>query len=1031
MTFRLQTFGQPALFGTTSSAADSEKLLGPGKPLALLAFCCSVRDREHSRDYLATLLWSDSDATRGRQNLRQTMWRLRSVIGDALLATEDAVTGISNAVIADRDEFIAAVHRNDSAAALAIYHGAFLLGLSVPGGDEFEDWAANERRHLEDSLIRVVAAHAKGLVEHGRVASARDMIEQLLKRMPDNFDAHHIALELMLQMSDAGSALILADSLERIARAQERSTPAIETLISRARKRVQESVRETETLSLDLVGREEVFSAVMDSWARARSGTTTAVSLTGAPGIGKTRLLTALTQRCRSKGAIAVFVKANQGERDVTLAFAAAIARALATRPGAAGISMASARELVALDPALGSHFAAAPFGVEPSDNIRTKALAILDLLGAICEHQPLALMLDDLHWADAATRQVISLVIARAADFPLMIVVAFRGHAQPVSRDSVVNFPLLPLRDDEIVDAIRSTGKWPEHADANAFVNALANVCQGVPFAIVERLGLVSDQGLIVYSEGSWNAHDWLNAAALVSVAAPVDQRIESCTALERRVLLAIAVAGLPQTEAHLRRVLQGGFATQVAKIRDLVQPDVSTALAALEVRGLVVRINELWVPVHDVIAERLLELSTIAERSKVHLELAHIAAAGELRMAAVALRHYIAADHDEYASREFRRVVRYQRSIGDSRSARDILQQLGVDRISDERRRKLLSGVSLISRQGNIRARWVVAPLLVACTILAAIITTMLRQPQLIVSQAPMTTFPASVFSARTLRTMPSVAISVASELAAVAGGVVHVRAVDSETRIVAGDSARIHDGVALFNTLRFESTKPVVRLQFAADGYAATTLTVTNPITSDFRGLDESARLRLVGGTLNGTNLSAGASQIRVRAAAPINGFVQAEYSTHWPTATVWLSMTPTWGQPKLVGADITPIMTPVRREVADVPVRLQAPTVPGHYWIIFVIDAEDSGGYALSRTNWTVGHPIWTAGNEIARLSDAAIRRANEDGFVNTQVTYLRDWDVRSTRCEPLNVERELPLKLCARSTGLFGVEIIVE
>jgi len=666
VTFRLQTLGQPALFSSANPATESDRLLGPGKPLALLAFCCSVREREHPRDYLTTLLWSDSDATRARQNLRQTMWRIRRIIGEAFQATEDAVVGISDAVSVDRDAFVAAVHSNDAVAALAIYKGAFLLGMSIPGGDEFEDWAANERRHLEESLVRVVTAHAKDLIANGRTASARDVLEQLLKRTPGNVDAHRVALELTLQLSDVANSLLLADALELIARSQERETPAIQALITRARKPTEAIAHPADVLTLDLVGREEVFGAVMNAWTRARGGVTTAVSLTGAPGIGKTRLLTALAQRCRSKGAISVVVKANQGERD-----------------------------------------------------------------------------------------------------------------------------------------------------------------------------------------------------------------------------------------------------------------------------------------------------------------------------------------------------------------------------RLSADRTQQILTSVSLWSRQGKVRARWLVGPLAAVCLVLAAIALKVTQKPQLIVSQAPMTTFPVTSLASKTLRTMPSVAIAVDQVLAGESGRMVHVRAMSAGTRIVAGDSAHVVGGVALFNTLRFESDEKVVRLLFETPGFSSATLAVTNPIIAGNRGLDESARLRLAGGRLNTTDLSQTLPQIRVSQGAVIEGFVQAEYSTHWPTAAVWLSMTPTWGEPKSVGVDLTPIMTPVRREVTDVPISLRAPLKPGHYWIIFVIDAEDSGGYALSRTNWMVGHPIWGDGNEVALLPDSSIRRANVNGFVNTSVTYLKDWDVRSTECAPHNVGRELPLKNCSRPIALFGVAVIVE
>lgn len=1034
--FRLITLGTPALVVDTAALPvaidnNAERLLGPGKPLALLAYCCSVREREHPRDYLTTMLWSDSDATRARQNLRQTMWRLRSVIGDAFVATDEAILRIAEHVKVDRDEFVQTIHRNDAAAALSIYNGAFLQGMSIPGGDEFEDWAANERRHLEESLIRVVIAHAKELTGSGRIASVRDTLGQLLKRTPENVDAHRLALDLALQISEHAQALSIADTLELLARAQERDTPAIQSLIARARKPMQPTPQATEAVTLDLVGREDVFSAAMRSWAHARTGTTTAISLTGAPGIGKTRLLTALAQRCRLKGAIAVSVKANQGERDVNFAFAAAIARALAVKPGAAGISAASARELVALDPSLGSQFAANASLVDNADGIRTKALAIIDLLGAICEHQPLALLLDDLHWSDAASRQMLSIIIARATELPLMFVIAFRGYAQPIGGDSVENFPLLPLRTDEVVDAIRSTGKWPDDPSADAFVNALASACEGVPLVVVERLSLVKDKELLTFHQGTWSSNDWSIATAAVSVAAPVDQRLASCTDHERRVLLAIAVSGVPLTESALRRILHEETETTAKENPSPAPERVATSLANLEVRGLLVRMNDVWVPVHDVIAERLVDLSSLQERIEIHRELARVAADGDDSLAATALRHFIVAADDVNAAVQFRRLLNHVRSLGDSRDARSVLLEHGGDRISEDRIRFLISAIPLWGRQGRVRARWLVGPLIAACLLFAAVAFKAMQQPRLVVSQLPTVTYPLTSFSMKTLRTMPSVAITIDQKRFGDSDRIVHVRSTTGGTKIVAGDSVSVVDGVALFNALRFESSDPVIRLQFESDGFAPVDVSVPNSITTDAIGIEQGARVRIVGGRLSGTRLSATSTKIAVAPGAAIEGFVQAEYTTSWPTASVWLSVTPTWGEAQKVGLELSPVMTPVRREVIDVPLWMRAPDKPGHYWLIFLVDAEDSGGYSLSRTNWTVRHPIWNDDNNVATLADSIIERANMDGSTTTRVAYLREWPNIFGDCTNIDISGEPPLKLCARPTALFGLEVIVK
>lgn len=1037
-TFELQTFGTPGLI-CHGDSPEAERLLGPGKPLALLVYCCAVRDRERHRDFLATLLWSDGDTVRSRQSLRQALWRIRSAIGDAFEVSADGLIRVDDTVRVDRDRFVAAVHRNDCTAALAEYRGPFLASFSVPGGEEFDEWAANERRHLEDSLVRVAGAHARTLARGGRVAAARDVLEQLMAKAPENLDAHRLAVEITVDAHDSANAQRYADGLELLARATGRQSPATDALVARARKtRAAAAQDHAERLTLDLVGREEAFGAVMKAWTVARAGTSQVIAMTGAAGIGKTRLLSALAHRCGSKTARAVVVVAKQGERDVTLTFAAAIARELATRPGAAGVSPASARELVALDPSLGSHFATASSRTDGTDAVRTRALAVLDLLAAVCEHEALALMLDDLHWADIASRQLLSMIVGRVSTLPLMLVFTSRSSMHAIGEHhGMLELPILPLRTEEVVDAIRSTGRWPDGDATDCFINSLAAACDGVPLNIVERLSLVRDRGLLVQRDGAWEADDWRAATREVAAIAPLDQRLMSCTATERNVLLVLAVAGVPVTEATVRRALGAHDASGETSLDGRTSThdparDPAHALGTLEVRGLVVRVADSWLPVHDSIAERSIALGTVAERDAVHLQLARVAATEGPDAAILAFRHYLAAGDDQSASMQFRRVLGMLQRNGDSRRVRDILQDLTGGQLAIARAERIANSVPLWRRRALPGARRVAAALVVVCAILVMFAWRVSRKPQLVISQAPVTTYPVTQLSARMLKTVPSTAIAFSDRDSPARGGTaVHVRSLSTRTHIVAGDSASVVDGVALFNALRFESDEQTIHLEFEREGYAPTTATVANHIQPDFKGIEESARLQLAGGILHGQRLAPGSAAITVPPGALIDGFVQAEFSTHWAAASVWLSMTPTWGDHKTSGRDLYPLTTPVRREIVDIPVTLLAPKEIGHYWIIFLLAAEPNGMFGVSRTNWTVGHPIWDDGNDLASTPDSVIREANVRGAARTFIAYPNGWNTGDSDCVPEKRAVGRPsIMYCNHMTALFGIEVNV-
>ena len=498
--FLLRTLGTTELVGSGAAGPQAERLLGAGKPLALLAYCASARNRDHSRDLLASLLWPQAGSDRSRHNLRQALWRLRRAIGDALETRDDVVVRLDASVATDREQFLEAVHRDDGEGALRAYTGPFLAGLSLPDGDAFEDWAALERRHLEESLLRVVEPYLRDLVSRGRPAQGREALERLLQVAPEHLEARRIAVELLLLLGDRAAARREAEVLEQLARTEESPLSArAAAAVAKAHERDGPEAAASEPggdavapFTLDLVGREESFTVVLTAWARARAGATQIVSVTGGAGIGKSRLLTAIAARCQGRRGRTVTVRANPGEREVPFGFAAAIAQALASQPGAAGINTDSARELVALDPGLASLFAVTPSPTEGGEAVRRRALALYDLVSAIAEQEPLALLLDDLHWADTASRQLMAIVMGRSTDLALMVVTTSRGGAAGlVEHRALVSLPLVPLEHDAVVDAIRSSGEWPEHEGAQRFIATVADACQGIPLGVVERLSL------------------------------------------------------------------------------------------------------------------------------------------------------------------------------------------------------------------------------------------------------------------------------------------------------------------------------------------------------------------------------------------------------------------------------------------------------------------------------------------------------------------------------------------------------------
>ncbi|MCB9077307.1 MAG: winged helix-turn-helix domain-containing protein [Anaerolineaceae bacterium] len=71
------------LLGKFEIKQDGQVIEIPLRPAqSLLAYLLLNADKSIRREKLAGLLWSDSDEASARNNLRQALWRLRSVLGE-------------------------------------------------------------------------------------------------------------------------------------------------------------------------------------------------------------------------------------------------------------------------------------------------------------------------------------------------------------------------------------------------------------------------------------------------------------------------------------------------------------------------------------------------------------------------------------------------------------------------------------------------------------------------------------------------------------------------------------------------------------------------------------------------------------------------------------------------------------------------------------------------------------------------------------------------------------------------------------
>jgi hypothetical protein len=595
-------------------------------------------------------------------------------------------------VTTDRDAFLAAVEADDVLTAVTVYDGDFLPQFAAPGAREFEQWADGERTRLRRLFVHAADRHVRLLLAKGRAREAVPFAKRARDTDPDTESAWRLLLETLIAARDSVSAAAEADALERYLREDEREPePATRVLLRLARQPAggtdPQAAHARATLQAELVGRVREFSAIMSAWDSARAGTACHVHVSAPAGLGKSRLLEDVAARLRASRARVVAARALPGERTLPYAFAAQVARELAALPGAAGIGGASAAALVALHPALSSTWSAEPDRATGDDAMRRRAVALGELLDAVADEAPVALLLDDLHWADDASWRMLQSPIGRLQGQRVLVVTSARPTLTPAAHDRLRTLVLPPLDSDQVAQLVASLGALPDAPWVAEFAPRLVHAAEGSPLFVLGMLQDLLDRGLLHRDDDSgWRTPDAPALLGALEGGNALRRRLEQLDRAERWILALLAVAGVPLAQSHVAEVARQSD-TRVMELLD-----------ALEGRGLVVASGDAprwWQPAHDAIAEDVLETLGDEARRAAHAAIGRLFAATLGEQPGMLLQagpHLVHGRDDATLSVAFRTLVTQQRRRGIRTTPHAVARDLLGAAWSDSRERQLM---------------------------------------------------------------------------------------------------------------------------------------------------------------------------------------------------------------------------------------------------------------------------------------------------------------------------------------------------
>jgi DNA-binding SARP family transcriptional activator len=499
------------------------------KARALLAYLAVPLGRAHSREKLAALLWGDMPDAQARGNLRQAMSRIQKAWAGAavpgLLFQGDTVALDPSAVEVD----VAAFERSlgdgrpgTLEQAVEKYRGDLLEGLALPER-AFDEWLTAERERLRELAIKALGR----LLAHQHATGAGDQALQTARRLleldPLQEAVHRLVMRLHWQHGRPAAELrqyqLCVELLERELRAEpEAETRQLHQDILRSRRldRVETpaAVAEVERAvaapahasaasdpSTTLIGREEEaarFHALLEA---VGAGDGRVVALVGEAGIGKSRLLDELVALAGRRGFRLLVTRSHETEQ--VLPFGPWVD---ALRAG----GVVDDLELLGdLSPALRGDLARVlpELANGPRGSVlRTNPLPVFTTLARLVAvagaRRPLAIVLDDFHWADEMSVRLLAFLGRRLNGSATLLAISVRS-------ESLADIPLLrrtldelsneahlertevgPLPQTDTLRLVRQVTGEQLDAEARERLEAQAwRLSEGNPFVVLEAL--------------------------------------------------------------------------------------------------------------------------------------------------------------------------------------------------------------------------------------------------------------------------------------------------------------------------------------------------------------------------------------------------------------------------------------------------------------------------------------------------------------------------------------------------------------
>jgi DNA-binding SARP family transcriptional activator len=482
--------------------------LSPPRAVSLLGFLVVNRERPLTRTALASVLWPDEPETNARTNLRRHLHQILSLFPQhdgapwITATTQTLQWNAASGSRVDVIEFERLAASGDSRA-VSIYDGDLLAMC-------FDDWVIHERERLRSMFLDVTYELAVRARSNRDYAQACEYADRVLASGEWREDALRTKMAALYEMGDRPGSLAAFDSFTKELSAEMGLDVMPET------RALQEGILANVVLAsadhrhgaqpaVPLVGRAQELDRIMAAWQGVGRQAGTTVFVTGEAGIGKTRLLAEFAQAVDLQGGQALFGYARESEGAPYQALVDVL-RAAAPYLVRDDIPDVWLSALVPLVPELLRLHPNLPEIPNIEGGKQRLHEAFARVLESLARRRPIAVVLEDLHWANADTLDAFEHLARRVGSSRIVVVATYRpegaspGHAlrelrrrlQNEHRASVVG--LGPLDRDAIEMLVFQTA--PDAPDARALTDTIYRHSEGNPLFVWQLLQSYCETG-------------------------------------------------------------------------------------------------------------------------------------------------------------------------------------------------------------------------------------------------------------------------------------------------------------------------------------------------------------------------------------------------------------------------------------------------------------------------------------------------------------------------------------------------------